>query len=281
MFREKSPDLEDGDFESREGLLPEEEDEAWTQEEEIDTCDDWVTTILQVTTVGIFFFLGILFGMMWHGDLDSQCSQHVSQYSPVMSEVGITYHLQKSNNPLLRETVYRQEASPEVDSAWDALGVNYRSIRVPPEEAAGSDLSSDQVQINPRYGGGFPANVEGLQHLQCLNLLRQSLYFNYDYYHSKGEGAFANNDFIAQHQIAQCVDVLRQQLMCTVDTGVVGQVWIYPENPKPFVNFNTRQRCKNFDEIREWAEQHQLPENLPADFLQPPAPGDHIYKAMP
>lgn len=43
-----------------------------------------------------------------------------------------------------------------------------RSMRVPPEEAADSDLSSDQVKINPRYGGGFPANVEGLQHLQCL-----------------------------------------------------------------------------------------------------------------
>jgi hypothetical protein len=43
-----------------------------------------------------------------------------------------------------------------------------RSIRVPLEEAADSDLSSDQVKINPKYGGGFPANVEGLQHLQCL-----------------------------------------------------------------------------------------------------------------
>jgi hypothetical protein len=69
--------------------------------------------------------------------------------------------------------------------------------------------------------------------------------------------------------------------MCTVDTGVAGQVWIYPENPEPFVDFNTRRRCKNFDAIREWAEENQLPENLPADFLQPPAPGDHIYKAMP
>ncbi|KAJ5684647.1 uncharacterized protein N7477_000992 [Penicillium maclennaniae] len=280
MFREKSPDLEDGDFESRESLLPEEQ-EAWSQDDEFDSCDDCVTTVLQLTALGVFFLLGLLFGTMWHGDLDSRCSQHVARYSPVMSEVGITYHLQRSNNPLLKDSVYRQEANPEVDAAWDALGVNYRSIRVSPEEAAESDFSSDQVKINPSYGGGFPADVEGLRHLQCLNLLRQSLYFNYDYYHSEGKGVFANNDFIARHQIAQCVDVLRQQLMCTVDTGVVGQVWIYPENPEPFVNFNTRQRCKNFDEIREWAEKRQLPEDLPLDFLQPPAPGEHIYKAMP
>lgn len=80
MFKEKSPDLEDGDFESRESLLPEEQGEPWTQEDDFDICDDWVTTILKLSILGIFFLSGILFGMMWHGDLDSRCSQHVSQY---------------------------------------------------------------------------------------------------------------------------------------------------------------------------------------------------------
>lgn len=49
---------------------------------------------------------------------------------------------------------------------------------------------------------------------------------------------------------AHCLDLLRQQLMCTVDTGVLGQIWSYPENPKPFVDFNSRHKCKNFEEIR-------------------------------
>lgn len=80
MFRVKSPDLEDGDRESCEGLLREEQDEAWTQEDELDACDDWATTFLQITILGIFFLFGTLFGIMWHGDLDGQCSQHVSQY---------------------------------------------------------------------------------------------------------------------------------------------------------------------------------------------------------
>ena len=43
-----------------------------------------------------------------------------------------------------------------------------RALRVPAEEAAQSGLSRDQVQINPKYGGGYPANVEGLHHLHCL-----------------------------------------------------------------------------------------------------------------
>lgn len=69
--------------------------------------------------------------------------------------------------------------------------------------------------------------------------------------------------------------------MCTVDTGVIGQVWIYPENPEPYVDFNTRHKCKNFEEIRKWTENNQLPESPPEDFLQQPGPDDWIYKVMP
>lgn len=29
-------------------------------------------------------------------------------------------------------------------------------------------LAKDQVQVNEKYGGGFPANVEGLHQLHCL-----------------------------------------------------------------------------------------------------------------
>jgi hypothetical protein len=43
-----------------------------------------------------------------------------------------------------------------------------RALRVPEEEAVLSGLASDQVKINPKYGGGYPANVEGLHHLHCL-----------------------------------------------------------------------------------------------------------------
>jgi len=43
-----------------------------------------------------------------------------------------------------------------------------RSIVIPEERAAEAGLRSDQVKINPRYGGGYPANVEGLHQLHCL-----------------------------------------------------------------------------------------------------------------
>ena len=74
--------------------------------------------------------------------------------------------------------------------------------------------------------------------------------------------------------------------MCTVDVGVLGQVWFQPDESKPpeaFVDFNTMHKCRNFDAIRDWAEKHQLPEveDIPADFLEPAKEGDMIYRTIP
>ncbi|KAJ5098958.1 hypothetical protein N7532_005959 [Penicillium argentinense] len=280
MFCDKSPDLVHPDVETTKRLLAEEEGHLWTGDDD-DACINTASAFLQFIALSICFLVGTLLGFFWRGDLDGLCGGHVSQYSPLLNEVGITYTLEEFDGSLLKENVFRQNASPEVDAAWHSLGVNYRGIRILADDAAEADITKDQVKIQDKYGGGYVANVEGLHHLQCLNLLRQSLYYNYDYYHTKREGVFANNDYIARRHVSHCLDILRQQLMCTADTGVLGQIWVYPDNPEPYADFNSRHRCKNFDEIRQWAEDNQLPENLPEDFLQRPGPGDRIYKEVP
>ena len=80
---------------------------------------------------------------------------------------------------------------------------------------------------------------------------------------------------------AHCLDILRQQLMCTVDTGIFGQVWVHKDHPEPFVDFNTAHRCRNFDAIRRWAGDNQLPEMVASDFLRPPASRDAVYDEIP
>ncbi|KAK5139989.1 hypothetical protein LTR04_003219 [Oleoguttula sp. CCFEE 6159] len=192
-------------------------------------------------------------------------------FSPVLKDVNISYETVTFNGSLLKENVFRQNAGPEVDAAWTSLGV---------------DLSE-------KYGGGFPANVEGLHHLHCLNLLRQSLYYNFDYYHKRGEGAFVNNDAILRLHVylqianeanepkAHCLDILRQQLMCTVDIGVLGQVWWNKDEPTAYPDFNTKHKCRNFDAVRQWAETHQAPDEVPPDYLKPPMDLDHVYAEIP
>jgi hypothetical protein len=85
--------------------------------------------------------------------------------------------------------------------------------------------------------------------------------------------------------LAHCLDILRQQLMCTVDVGVLGQVWYQPPGGalQAFVDFNTVHKCRNFDAIRDWAEKHQLPDEkeVPEDFLDLPKEGDRIWNVVP
>lgn len=155
------------------------------------------------------------------------------------------------------------------------------ALIVPSSLAQKSGLPPDQVKVNQKYGGGYPANVEGLHHLHCLNLLCQSLWYNYDYYHDLGAGAFKNEDYIVKFHVSHCLDIVRQQLMCTVDVGVLGQVWIHPNEPEAYVDFNTLHMCRDFDVIRRWAEERQMPKTVPGDWLQPPEKGDRIYEEMP
>ncbi|PLB35155.1 oxidase ustYa family protein [Aspergillus candidus] len=231
--------------------------------------------------VAAIFAMGAVSGYYWD-DMDKHCSTYVSQPSPLLRDMGVKYHVQQYNGSFLHENIYRQDASPEVDEAWEALGTDYRPLRVPPEAAEEAGIAHDQVKINEKYGGGYPANLEGLHHLHCLNLLRKSLYYNYDYYHDLGQGAFVNDDYIVKRHVSHCMDIIRQQLMCTADTGVLGQIWVWPDGPKPFVDFNTKHKCKNYDAIRQWAHDNQLPEHPPQDYIQKqPEEGDRIYPEIP
>jgi hypothetical protein len=41
-----------------------------------------------------------------------------------MEDVDISYQLVQFNGSLLKENVFRQSAGPEVDAAWESLGVD-------------------------------------------------------------------------------------------------------------------------------------------------------------
>jgi hypothetical protein len=70
--------------------------------------------------------------------------------------------------------------------------------------------------------------------------------------------------------------------MCSVDIGVLGQVWWDKNQPTAYPDFNTQHTCRNFENVRQWAEQHQAPkpEDLPPDYLLMPEIED-VLETMP
>ncbi|KAK7954090.1 hypothetical protein PG996_014976 [Apiospora saccharicola] len=176
------------------------------------------------------------------------------------------------NGSFMAQTTYRQDASPAVDAAWEALpGV------IPLSEGPASGLGPHHVQVSSKHGGGYIVNVEGMHHLHCLNLLRKGLWYSYDYYHELGEHAFKNEEPILKLHVSHCLDTIRQVLMCNPDTGVLGQVWYgHPEGPQAFPDFQSRHKCKNFDDIRDWAVALQAPPH----YIKEPVAEDIIPGEM-
>lgn len=130
----------------------------------------------------------------------------------------------------MKETIYRNRPSPEVDAAWSALGANCKSeipryrvnevsdkrkvegFIVAEDDGARYGLHEGMVKRVPEQGGGFIVHSEGMHHLHCLNLLRQSSYFNYEYYHSLRQGAFVNEEKILEKHISTLTfDRLRER----------------------------------------------------------------------
>ncbi|KAG9669234.1 hypothetical protein KCU99_g7487, partial [Aureobasidium melanogenum] len=81
-------------------------------------------------------------------------------------------------------------------------------------------------------------------------------WYNYSHYKDQGAGPFANTEDILKVHYTHCLDILCQQIMCTAETGVFGQWWV--KDIGPFVDFNTKHKCKNFEDIRVWAEKKQV-----------------------
>ena len=109
---------------------------------------------------------------------------------------------------------------------------------------------------------GYPVNMEGLHQLHCLNLLRQSLHFNYEYYHESGAEGFNDKERTYQLHVGHCVDMLRETIMCSASTDVMPYLWLN-EDGDTIPDFGREKRCRNFDSVRAWVEAHhiRMPEN--------------------
>lgn len=107
------------------------------------------------------------------------------------------------------------------------------------------------------------------------NLLRQSLYFNHDYYKSHNGHL---NETEAEHRahisklcirilierleaklcIDHCVNILRERVMCVADARVIPMGW----GPGEF-DFGVSRRCHLHRPLIDWLREHDIGPNDP------------------
>ncbi|KAI5458728.1 hypothetical protein BGZ63DRAFT_466409 [Mariannaea sp. PMI_226] len=216
-----------------------------------------------------------------HSDsfLDPACILHTQQ-NPTPVDIPLHFGSVRYDGRFLSNSssIYRQPPSPEVDAAWEALGTTSKPLILSPSQAKRAGLSPDHLKTP---SGDFPTYFEFDHHLHCLNMVRKSLFYNYDYYSSPNATHLhiGKNHMIVAKHVTHCIDMLRQVIQCKPDLGVFGLYWVKDEVEGidgSFVDFDTDHKCIDWEALKGWVANHQT-EGMKVELRE----GDKILDAAP
>ncbi|KAG2038079.1 hypothetical protein BDR03DRAFT_1091496 [Suillus americanus] len=198
---------------------------------------------------GVLMFITLVFFVLW---VRAPSIDDVVLYSPAneaVEYVGII----RFNGTLGTPSIYRGPPSPEINAAWDRISLNARPIRMTLEQLlrTGEKPSPSMAGYPDEHGGGYMASVEVIHQLHCVDMIRRASWGEQD--HSTSH-EFLPEVFRRIH-LDHCIEMLRQNLMCRGDVTMLTYDWAKgTEGPLP--NFNTPHRCRNFEKILDWVDEH-------------------------
>ncbi|KIM94343.1 hypothetical protein OIDMADRAFT_184418 [Oidiodendron maius Zn] len=206
-------------------------------------------------SLSLYLILSVLFVSLLLNTLFILCTlrSYDIDRSPILDSIRISYKTVVFDATLFGNSIYRQDASEEVHNAWQDLGLLTTHI-IPEEDVKRVGFSTGMVKRRAADGGGFVAQMEVFHQLHCLDTLRQGLYYNYNYYHENRQGVWGRSDAVVRKHMGHCLDLLRLQLQCTADIGLIGLMWVNATGtPVEIAKFTGEHQCRDFDAIREWA----------------------------
>ncbi|EME78254.1 uncharacterized protein MYCFIDRAFT_199506 [Pseudocercospora fijiensis CIRAD86] len=128
-------------------------------------------------------------------------------------------------------TVSVEVGGDAIEDWWLDLGAYTTPVLVPLEY--GNDFNFDPEKhaiVRPDDGAfgpgkvpyaGYPASIEVMHKLHCLNFLRQAAYYNHQYYRSiHGKPWHLGEHELVRH-IGHCVDIFRQKIICEAEIELV------------------------------------------------------------
>lgn len=172
-----------------------------------------------------------------------------SSYSP--ARVAVQY-VSATFNATQGEASGYVGTSNETEEMWNWVTVAMGDQMITPEELKLVNKPETSVKVkDPKTGKeGYRIGLEVFHQLHCLNLIRKSTYLD----HYKGKGDFAEDDEgkIRGH-LDHCLEMLRMNIMCQVDIGVITFHELPDKSGDPWPDFSTLHVCRDFDAVRKWA----------------------------
>ncbi|KAI1074525.1 hypothetical protein F5B20DRAFT_432849 [Whalleya microplaca] len=230
---------------------------------------------------------------------DVECAAKTSFYSPLLEpdSNAIEYEVVVFGGALEYESVYKGTPNEKLDDAWTWI-THMNNSGVDGEVVDRIGKSRIAVKYAEEQGGMYDVGVEVFHQLHCLvslysapmspylglgevhrngqNLIRKYTYRTYYDLPENKPTEFTDSEPVLRSHVDHCIDMLRQVLMCQADVGIVTYNWVegwadaYPD-------FSTQHKCRKFDRIVAWADQHSTPVEDPtvgpdSVFLPRPPP---------
>ncbi|KAJ5394014.1 uncharacterized protein N7487_011655 [Penicillium crustosum] len=202
--------------------------------------------------------LGFMAVSLAKGCSEQYCAALTSSYSPLLESTAgvIEYETVMFHGALEYENVYKGSPNKALDDAWSYIK-HMGSTQVDAEVLPRINKSDIAVKFPAEYGGKYMSGIEVFHQLHCLDLVRKYTYREYYDLSENRPEEFTDSEPTLRKHVDHCIDMLRQYLMCAGDVGIVTMNWV--EKFGIYPDFSTQHKCRKFDKIVEWADEHAAP----------------------
>ncbi|KAI0475464.1 hypothetical protein GGR56DRAFT_666453 [Xylariaceae sp. FL0804] len=203
----------------------------------------------------------------------ARCWSRQHYYSPVNDALATRpYITTRFNGSLWHESPFKGPPTPAVEEAWRSV-MRYGMIAVTADDYARARGANHSTRTAARFpeaaGGGYVATTMGTHQLHCLHFVwqdhhRERLVPADSSVQGKAQAAAAGpGEEMYERHYEHCVDLIRQSLMCSFDTGLITYDWVRQhQNPTP--NANAPHRCVDWDAAQAWLRERavEVPEGF-------------------
>lgn len=162
----------------------------------------------------------------------------------------------KFNGTIGATSIYSGSPSPELDAAWNNIGVDARSVRMTLDQLlrAGEKPSPAMAIYPDEYGGGYMVTIEAIHMLHCTDMIRRA---SWGAHYRAADYAIHDSPEAYRTHLDHCIEILRQDIMCRGDATMLTYDWVEGlQNPVP--DFNVLHQCRNFEKILDWVDEHRV-----------------------
>lgn len=164
-------------------------------------------------------------------------------YTRASEALGDQSHSTVFQNSFWQESPYKGPPTSEVIAKWHHL-TRPGPLNITAEEMTRLGQSLDAVQYFPGFRGGYLAYLESAHQLHCLEALWENHHYaNHAHLFPDLTEKLRMPPDIMKSHYEHCVDVIRNQLMCTADSQLVTFRWVEGVHG-PYPYFNTKHQCE-------------------------------------